>query len=94
MKSLGDLIKDLADKKLISKGQEELLNSKFSGVSSEIFKRMVLVKSKKSAHGVKYSPELKSLALTLQFYSTKAYNYVRKMFKNALPHPRHISSWY
>ena len=55
---------------------------------------MVLVKNKKSGSGVKYSPELKSLALTLQFYSTKAYNYVRKMFKNALPHPHHISSWY
>ena len=53
-----------------------------------------MMKVKKSAKGKKYSPELKSFALTLQFYSTKAYDYVRKVFKNALPHSRHISKWY
>lgn len=28
---------------------------------------------------MKYSPELRSFALTLQFYSAKAYEYVRKI---------------
>ncbi|CAH1976100.1 unnamed protein product [Acanthoscelides obtectus] len=37
----------------------------------------------------KYSPELRCFALTLNFYSLSAYNYVRKIFgKNVLPHPR------
>ena len=33
----------------------------------------------------KYPDELISFALTLQFYSTKAYEYVRQTFKLALP---------
>jgi len=32
--------------------------------------------------------------LTLQFYSAKAYNYVRKTFKNLLPHPATIRKWF
>lgn len=42
----------------------------------------------------KYSPELRSFALTLSFYSMKAYNYVREKFNKTLPHPRTISKWY
>ena len=48
----------------------------------------------KSGKGVKYSPELRSFALTLHFYSVKAYNFVRKNFKLCLPHPNVISQWY
>lgn len=42
----------------------------------------------------KYSPELRSFALTLNFYSTKAYKYVRKTFSTCLPSLRTISKWY
>lgn len=38
----------------------------------------------------KYSPELRTFALTLQFYSSKAYRYVRKTFNNLLPEPSTI----
>jgi hypothetical protein len=41
-----------------------------------------------------YPPELRSFALTLKFYSTKAYNYVRKSFNLGLPHVSVIRSWY
>ena len=44
--------------------------------------------------GCKYMPELKAFALTLQFYSTKAYNFVRKTFNLALLHPVQIRKWY
>lgn len=37
---------------------------------------------------------LKKFAATLQFYSTKAYEYVRKTFLNVLPHPQTIRKWY
>ena len=92
IESLEDLTRTLSKKRLISDSHEELLNGKFSGMSSELFKRMINMK--KSGRGLKYSPELKSLALTLQFYSTKAYKFVRKIFNFALPHPDHISKWY
>jgi len=42
----------------------------------------------------KYPVQLRSFALTLNFYSLKAYNYVRKVFKNRLPSPSTIRSWY
>lgn len=41
-----------------------------------------------------YSPELRSFALTLHYYSPHAYKYVRTHFKNCLPHPKTISAWY
>lgn len=42
----------------------------------------------------RYSPELRSFALTLHFYSPKAYNYVRKTWSLLLPHPSTIKQWY
>lgn len=42
----------------------------------------------------KYSPALRSFALTLHYYSSKAYNYVRKVFNLCLPHPHTIEKWY
>lgn len=41
----------------------------------------------------KYPPELRSFALTLQFYSAKAYEYVRNTFMDCLPNQRTIRSW-
>jgi len=35
-----------------------------------------------------YSPEVRKFAVTLQYYSPRAYTYVRKTFKNKLPHTR------
>ena len=68
------------------------MNKKYSGVTGEILKRMS--KCKQTGKGARYSPELKAFALTLQFYSTKAYNYVRKTFNLALPHNISITKWY
>lgn len=42
----------------------------------------------------KYTPQLRAFALTLHFYSTKAYNYVRSKFNRSLPHPATVSKWY
>lgn len=40
------------------------------------------------------TPELRSFALTLHFYSPTAYDYVRKSFNKCLPHPSIIRKWY
>lgn len=42
----------------------------------------------------RYSPQLKSFALTLNFYSSKAYQYVRKTFNTCLPSLRTLAKWY
>lgn len=41
----------------------------------------------------KYSPQLRCFALTLHYYSPKAYDYVRKTFNTSLPHPRTLRKW-
>lgn len=42
----------------------------------------------------KYSLELRKFAVTLNFYSQKAYQFVRREFNSALPCPRTLSKWY
>lgn len=75
-----------------------MLEKCFSGVHLEVMQRI----QKQSSEGdepakpsrEKYSATLRMFALTLQFYSTKAYNYVRETFDCALPHPSTITKWY
>lgn len=42
----------------------------------------------------KYEPELRAFALTLHFYSPRAYIFVRRKFNTCLPHPKTICKWY
>jgi hypothetical protein len=72
-------VKQLKEKDLITSACEEMLERIFSDVPVALFKRM----ASNAGKGCKYSPELKAFALTLQFYSTKAYNFVRKTFNLA-----------
>lgn len=51
-------------------------------------------KGKKSALEKSYSPELRSFALQLNFYSPRAYKFVRDSFDTVLPHPVTLSRWY
>ena len=89
VKSLRQYIAKLKEKNFIDKKCEDLLNKKFSGPTLDIFTR--LMKGKKVR---KYSENVKSFALTLHFYSTKAYNFIRNTFKLSLPHPKSITAWY
>lgn len=41
----------------------------------------------------KYPIELRAFALTVNFYSPKAYYYIRQVFENKLPAPS-LRSWY
>lgn len=62
-------------------------------------RKKTLLKGKQHSMNVnvrksKYPPALRSFAITLYFYSPKAYKYVRSKFCNALPDPRTLRSWY
>lgn len=41
-----------------------------------------------------YSPEIKTFALALSFFSTRAYNFVRTEFNDVLPHVNTIRKWH
>lgn len=88
-------------KSIISKLQKEnLINEEASNVLLDSFgKHTHLISNwakKNLGHKVpkKYSPEIRQFALSLHFFSCKAYNYVRKQFNTVLPHPRTLSKWY
>lgn len=59
----------------------------------ESIKELIFRRLKKQSKQ-KYTPELRKFALTLQFYSSSAYNYVRKIWSNLLPHPSTIRKWF
>lgn len=89
VQSLNSLITTLQNENRISTHCAELLEKTLTGVPKELMERIAR-KKKVSA----YPEELKAFAMTLQFYSSKAYNYVRESFGLAFPHPRQIGSWY
>lgn len=45
-------------------------------------------------HEKKYSPRIRTFALTLHFYSPRGYRYVRSVFQNNLPSVSTIRKWY
>ena len=92
VKTLADVVSELKEKNLINSDCAAILETTFSGVPSELMKRLMTQKEKKNPGA--YPPELRSFAMTLKFYSAKAYNYVRKSFDLGLPCASVIRSWY
>lgn len=90
--SLSAVIKALKDKHLVDDSSLNILES-IPGMQRDLLQRQT-AKTKAQAVPRTYSPELRSFALTLHFYSHRAYNYVRRCFNTCLPHPRTLSKWY
>lgn len=53
----------------------------------------VITQIRKGKVGNMYTPEVRTFALTLHFYSPRAYRYVRDKFKDKLPSPRTLRKW-
>ena len=90
--TLADVVSKLKEENLINNDCAAILETTFSGVPCELMKRLMTQKEKKNPGA--YPPELRSFAMTLKFYSAKAYNYVRKSFDLGLPCASVIRSWY
>ena len=83
----------LKKKGLLDPSGKEHLDAVLSPALQILLKRLK-ANSKVAVSSLKYSPELRSFASTLQFYSTKGYEFVRKTFLNALPHVATIRRWF
>lgn len=92
VEDLSAVVASLKKKQLVSDSCATLLNSVAKGVPRDVVKQ--LIKTNTDNKEPQYSEELKAFAMTLQFYSNKAYDYVRKTFGLCLPHPRTIRKWY
>ena len=89
IKNMAELIQQLKEKSYIAEQQAKLLDFNFSGMAKELFTNQMNNPLKKRYH--KYTDETKQFAMTLHYYSPKAYNFVRKLL--SLPHPASIRAW-
>ncbi len=90
-KFLRKTVETLKEKNLVTKSVVDLLNQAKSKVPAHLLD--MVMKSQKGKRK-RYSKDLKSFALTLQFYSSKAYNFVRDTFDQCLPHENVVRRWY
>jgi len=92
--SLSEITETLKENHMISENGADVLTGGFSDIPKEVVTRMLRDKKKGHLQRTKYPPALRKFALTLNFYSPKAYRYVRDTFELALPHPSVLQSWY
>jgi hypothetical protein len=87
---MGDIIQELQKKLLLCQDDAELLSAKFDGVQLANFRD---TKNNASCYpcGRRYVDVVKEFATTLNYYSPKAYEYVRSIIP--LPHPSLIRKW-
>jgi len=89
MKSFEKVLSTLKEKELLSETACSNLKSSFSSSAlSEIMTRLGLGNVNRTS----YSAELRSFALSLQFYSKKAYEFVRQSFNKCLPHSKTLAN--
>lgn len=55
----------------------------------KLFQKMYNKKNTKE-----YEEDIRQFAITLHYFSPRAYNYVRNILKGALPHCKTLSKWY
>ena len=94
VRSLSDIVTNLKEGHLISDNGADVLAGICGDFPTELLSRMDSNIKTGKATRKQYSPTLKKFALTLNFYSPKAYRYVRDTFNLALPHPSVLQSWY
>ncbi|XP_072758714.1 uncharacterized protein [Anoplolepis gracilipes] len=95
---LNTILKELKQKSLLTDEHADLLKT-IGECNISLFKRFIansniLINKKKPNFSKEYPPEIRKFALTLHYYSPKAYNYVRKHFNACLLHPKSISKWF
>ena len=88
--NMKQLIHRLKKRSLINQTEEELLHREFNGMKRSIFKNL-LQNSNISPQSRRYTNSIKEFALTLSYYSPKAYAYVRSIMP--LPHLSLIRKW-
>ena len=95
-KNINKLLDKLNDcmQKHISPEQHTDLVERVNVIPAEIMARFLQNKNMGNSSRAEYPEELRTFAISLHFYSPKAYQYVRQVFCNALPSIGTIRTWY
>ena len=88
-KNVKGLILQIKAARLLNDELSNSLMENFGHIATQIVKNEA--KNMSSTCGSRYGNEIKEFALTLHFYSPKAYKFVRKSLH--LPHPATLRSW-
>ena len=83
LKSLKDVINELKNRNFLTEQSADNLQDQFSGISREVFINQLKNKGTKPT-GRRYSEEFKQFALTVNFYSHKAYNFLFFIYHTSL----------
>lgn len=92
--SLTLVLTDLKQQNLVSESAMEHLGNTFNSIPKLLMNRYLKNIENESVSREKYPSVLRQFAATLQFYSCKAYEYVRNVFALALPNQSTIRKWY
>jgi hypothetical protein len=92
--SLEDVLSSLKEKNLVTQSAFEILKESSDKIPSQVIQRLFNNKLNPGVKRKLYSNELRTFAVTLNFYSAKAYSYVRQHFDLCLPHESTIRRWY
>lgn len=95
IKNLKQLLTNIEKKKFLSENAMEYFRNAFSesDIPSALIKRYLKNRKIGSTTRDKYPAAIRKFAMTLQFYSTKAYKYVRQTLGLALPNIVTIRKW-
>jgi THAP domain/Transposase protein len=88
LNNMKDIITQLKSRKDMSEEAVTVIEQCFGSLPAELLRRKLTVKKNEP-----YSDLIRSFAMTLHFYSAKAYNFVRSSFRQALPHPATLRKW-
>ena len=86
-----DLLEHLKQKQLIADHKHILLTENFDAVAEDLFKDQSVNARKLTTSAHQYSEVTNQFAMTLHYYSPKAYEFVKKILK--LPHSSSIKHW-
>jgi len=90
--ALKNMIKNLQKRNLITEDDSNVLQNLQKGIK-ELVKRQIK-KQQCLPVSKTYNASMRQFALTLHYYSPRAYNYVRSKCLNCLPHPKTLSKWH
>ena len=76
IKNIEQLFNSLEEKNLILEEQHSLLQHNFGGIAENLFQNQLKNVKCTTRHGYCYSEEIKQFAMTLHYYSPKAYDFV------------------
>ena len=90
IKELDDLLTELKNKRFLEQEPADVIATCFDSTVLELITNELQNQSRKSG-GQRYSETVKQFALTLFYYSPRAYEYCRTVF--TLPNPSSIRAW-